>query len=849
MIGSTILHYKILEKLGEGGMGIVYLAEDLNLERKVAIKFLPGHIAGNSEEKERFKIEAKAAAALNHSNIATIYSIEESGENTFLVMEFIDGIELKDKIKSGPIPVKEAINIAIQIAEGLEAAHKKGIVHRDIKSQNIMITNEGKVKVMDFGLAKMKGRAQLTKAGSTLGTLEYMAPEQAKGEEVDQQSDIWSFGVVLYEMLTGKMPFAGDYDAAVVYNILNEEPSLDNIQDSALGLILKKCLEKDKTDRCQSIKEVIRDLKIDKQISGEKQTVKVEAPKKKSRLPVFIISGVAVVILAVAAYFLFFSSEKKRENLPPMQTIRLTSYSGEEYSPVLSPDGKSVAFSWDGPKQDNFDIYVKLVDAGNPVRLTTDSLPDVCPDWSPDGSRIAFYRVISSQQPREIYIVPALGGREQKIATFFPGLAGQPYISWSADGKFIYYDSWSVKDSGFVIYRVSIETAKVEQITHLPKEIWGDVSPRVSHDGNYVAFVRGLPDIADVYIKDLSTNKVRQVTNIKNSIDGFTWSNNDKSILLSANLDGSSSLWKIGLSGGSQQKVLSGINMNDPFVSSAGNRLVYAETIVNSNIWKIDLKNPKKETMLISSSFNNFNPDISPDGEKIIFLSDRTGNQNLWICNKDGTNQTQLTFFNNSRRIGTCKWSPNGQEILITSNIDYILNASGGTPQAIEQKGGWPFWSSNGAGLYGSKYPENKLYFFSRDGKTEKQLTKGTGIMPYLYGKYIYYIKEFAQPDIWRVPVNGGEEMPVLQGIPDLQNRAWVVAKNGIYFVRNNNNSPVLEFYDFTKKKIVHIADVPMIDTPNFLSIAIDPDETYILYSKREPNKSDIILVDNFRTE
>ncbi|MEJ2194496.1 MAG: serine/threonine-protein kinase, partial [Ignavibacteriaceae bacterium] len=174
MIGETILHYKILEKLGEGGMGVVYLAEDTKLERKVAIKFLPRHIAGNSEERKRFKIEAKAAAALNHPNIATIYAIEESKDQIFIVMEYIDGIELKDKIKSGSIPTNEAINIAIQIAEGLGAAHKNGIVHRDIKSQNIMITNDGKVKIMDFGLAKVKGDTQITKIGSTVGTAAYM---------------------------------------------------------------------------------------------------------------------------------------------------------------------------------------------------------------------------------------------------------------------------------------------------------------------------------------------------------------------------------------------------------------------------------------------------------------------------------------------------------------------------------------------------------------------------------------------------------------------------------------------------------------------------------------------------
>ena len=197
MIGSTILHYKILEKIGQGGMGVVYLAEDLNLERKVAIKFLPEHVTGNTEEKERFKIEAKAAASLNHPNIATIYSIEELGNRIFIVMEFIDGLELKDKIKSASFPVNEAINTAIQIAEGLEAAHKKGIVHRDIKSQNIMITNDGKVKIMDFGLAKVRGGTQLTKIGSTVGTAAYMSPEQAKGAEVDHRSDIWSFGIVL----------------------------------------------------------------------------------------------------------------------------------------------------------------------------------------------------------------------------------------------------------------------------------------------------------------------------------------------------------------------------------------------------------------------------------------------------------------------------------------------------------------------------------------------------------------------------------------------------------------------------------------------------------------------------
>ncbi|MCH7774406.1 MAG: protein kinase, partial [Bacteroidetes bacterium] len=259
--GSTISHYKILAKLGEGEMGIVYKAEDIKLERTVAIKFLPHNISANSEERERFKIEAKAAAALNHPNIATIYAIEEFDKEMFIVMEFIDGKELKEEIKAGPIQSKEAINIATQIAEGLIAAHKKEIIHRDIKSSNIMITKDGKVKIMDFGLAKIKGGTELTKIGSTVGTAAYMSPEQTKGEEVDHRTDIWSLGVVLYQMLSGSLPFQGDYEQAIIYSILNEEPTVLKSLPKELENILNKVLQKNPQDRYQNISEILDDLK------------------------------------------------------------------------------------------------------------------------------------------------------------------------------------------------------------------------------------------------------------------------------------------------------------------------------------------------------------------------------------------------------------------------------------------------------------------------------------------------------------------------------------------------------------------------------------------------------------
>jgi len=224
VIGKTVSHYKILEKLGEGGMGVIYKAHDTKLDRDVALKFLPQHLTGDPIEKERFYHEARAASALNHPNIMTIYEINEHEGQLFIATELIEGKTLKEVVKSGPLTIKNVLDIAIQIGDGLASAHEKGIVHRDIKSENVMLTSRGQAKIMDFGLAKVKGATKLTKTGSTVGTAAYMSPEQAQGEEVDHRSDIFSFGVVLYELLTGKLPFRGEHHAAIIYSIINDDP-------------------------------------------------------------------------------------------------------------------------------------------------------------------------------------------------------------------------------------------------------------------------------------------------------------------------------------------------------------------------------------------------------------------------------------------------------------------------------------------------------------------------------------------------------------------------------------------------------------------------------------------------
>ncbi len=264
MIGKTISHYKILEELGRGGMGVVYKAEDTKLGRTVALKFLPADLTRDPEAQERFLYEARAASALDHPNICTIHEINEVDGHHFIAMSYVDGVSLKDRIKSGPLSIDETIDIAGQIAGGLREAHEKGIIHRDIKPSNIMVTPKGRAKIMDFGLAKSPDRTQLTREGTTIGTVAYMSPEQTRGAEVDHRTDIWSLGVVLYEMLTGKQPFGGDYEQAVLYAILNADPEpvghLRTDVPTGLEGIVSRALDKNRDTRYRSAAALARDL-------------------------------------------------------------------------------------------------------------------------------------------------------------------------------------------------------------------------------------------------------------------------------------------------------------------------------------------------------------------------------------------------------------------------------------------------------------------------------------------------------------------------------------------------------------------------------------------------------------
>jgi serine/threonine protein kinase/tetratricopeptide (TPR) repeat protein len=313
MIGKKISHYKIIEQLGAGGMGVVYKAEDTRLRRTVALKFLPPELTRDPDAKARFIREAQAASSLDQPNICNIHEIDETEDGQlFIVMACYEGETLKDKIKDTKFKTEDAISIAIQIAQGLARAHEEGIVHRDIKSTNIIITNRDEVKILDFGLAKLAGQAQLTKDSSTLGTVAYMSPEQVSGKELDQHTDIWSLGVVLYEMLTGKLPFKGEYEQAVIYGILNDEPNFsENIQPK-LQNIVKKSLMKNKDDRFDTIAEFLVDLEQIKNALHDTQSGKRSPSKTESFLKNKYAITSAIIIIALTIFiFIYFNQTEQ----------------------------------------------------------------------------------------------------------------------------------------------------------------------------------------------------------------------------------------------------------------------------------------------------------------------------------------------------------------------------------------------------------------------------------------------------------------------------------------------------------------------------------------------------------
>ena len=815
--GTRLGPYEIQSAIGAGGMGEVYKARDTRLDRTVAIKVLPTGLSADSVRRARFEREAKTVAGLNHSHICTLFDVGDYDGVMFLVMEHIVGQTLAERLEKGPLPLEQALTIATEIAEALSAAHRQGVVHRDLKPGNVMLTRAG-AKLLDFGLAKLTGHgeqpaasyavsavptqaASLTGQGMIVGTLQYMAPEQLEGKPPDARTDLWALGAVLYEMVTGKRAFEGTSAVSVMSAIMEREPapiaSLQPLMPRALNHVVTTCLSKDPDARWQAAGDVARELRW---IAGERladrnapQVAGAGLRRRTTRRRV--VAGCCFI--AAAAILTGWVWSSRNAGTPsPARLVHLTTSPGQHGYPALSPDGKQVAYHWNGADRQNWDIYVKLVGDVEPVRLTSDATSERSACWSPDGARIAFQR-LGADRRWAVFTMSAVGRSQQKL-TEVPNLL--PGMSWSPDGKWLAvargYAPGGDEASGAGIYLLPLTGGDPVRITS-PRPPAYDAFPAFSWDGRSLAFARRTKAVfSNLFVQRLSSSAgpldvPRQLTTSGAAINGIAWHPDDKEIVFSGESGFMLSyLYRVRVDGeGTPERIeVAAVGALQPSISRVGRRLVFTRLIEDYEIQRVE--SGGRSIAVFSSSLCDASPDLSADGSKVAFGSSRNGNgTEIWTADVDGTNMVQLTH-GPGRNQGSPDWSPDARWLAFDSQAEdgtfdvWVIESGGGQARPVTREPSneyHPKWSLDGRSLYVASDRSGKVEIWRvplSAGGWEQMTTEGAELAEESADGTTLFCARAGGPLTAR-PLAGGAAETVVEYV---SSGLFALAKNGIYY-------------------------------------------------------------------
>ena len=864
--GTRLGPYEILDLLGSGGMGEVYRARDPRLGREVAIKVLPSSVSGDPDRVRRFEQEARAAGVLNHPNITAVHDIGTEEGSLYVVSELLEGETLRSRVAGGAVSTRRAVDYALQLAQGLAAAHEKGIIHRDLKPENVFVTKDGRVKILDFGLAKLTQRGDGagpqtslptatagTEPGVVMGTLGYMSPEQVRGRPADARSDIFSFGAILYEMLSGKRAFHGDSAADTMSAILKEDPPELSVTGKnvspGLDRIVRHCLEKSPEQRFHSAHDLAFDLEaLSSASSASVQPIPGPAHPRKVR-PALLL---AAALLLGAALGAFLGGRLFRPPTPGAPTLSYLTFSGNDWGPSASPDGKLIAFasSRDGTAK----VWLKELAGGNEVALT--SGPDEVPRFSSDGSAIFFLRNEASKQT--LYRVPIVGGEPRRLRQNTPGAEVSP------DGRWIALSSQPLPGA----QRNPVLSIASADGGGSPRELGrfeggAIASLRWSRDGRRIAAIHqdfGSSMIpARLVIVDVESGEHRAIVPAKAGLLGVVeWDPSGEALLYTqteavsiSDLSGVGRLFRHDLGSGKHTLLVSfprTIGFGGLTVAGPGLLIVDADAS-RENLLETSSSEGTPPRFLTHGSATDRQPAYSPDGEWIVFSSSRGGNWDLWLVSRKTGTLRRLT--DHPGHDWDPAFTPDGKKLLWSSNRSgpfeiWIAEPDGSAPRQLSRDGKDaenPTATPDGQWVvYDSRNPKHPgLWIIASDGSAARRIVEGSTVHPEVSpdGKHAIYFVHSSEGDHLRVvELQGGTsarfEIPGLEG----SRARWMPDGRRIVFLhRNDSGRKGLYIQDFapgadtSSSRRVFAGFDPSLESESF---GISPDGSRITLAQIE---------------